>query len=65
MSEFNLFKCSSFLNSFELAYLETERNLHLSLRLLCLQTAAKQKTIVANVNKRTVTTSGSQRHCVT
>jgi len=41
------------------------RNLHLSLRLLFLQSAAKHTTIIANVNKCTETTSGSQRHCVT
>jgi len=43
MSEFNLLKCSHFLNPFELAYLETEKKLHLSLWLLCLQSAARQK----------------------
>jgi len=41
------------------------KNLHLSLRLLCLKTAAKHTAIVANVNKCAKTTSGSQRHCVT
>ena len=41
VSEFNLLKCSRLLNSFEL--LGNRKNLHLSLRLLCLQSAAKQK----------------------
>jgi len=40
MSEFNLLKCSHFLNSFELL---GNRKKHLSLRLLCLQSDAKQK----------------------
>jgi len=48
-----------------LYYSEIEKNQHLSLRLLCLQSATKHTAIVANVNKCTVTTSGSQWHCVT
>jgi len=41
------------------------KNLHLSLQLLCLQSATKHTAIVANVNKCAETTSGSQWHCVT
>ena len=48
-----------------LYYLETEKKRHLSLRLLCLQSAAKHTVHVADVNKCTETASGSQRHCVT
>jgi len=41
LSEFNLLKCSRFLNSLEL--LGNRKSLHLSLRLLCLQSAAINK----------------------
>jgi len=41
------------------------KNLHLCLRLLCFQSAAKHIAIVANVNKCTKTTSGALQHCVT
>jgi len=63
VSEYNLLKSSHFLNSFEL--LGNRKNLHISLRLLCLQVAAEHTTVVANANKCTETTSVSQRHCVT
>ena len=49
MSEINLLKSSHFLSSFEL--LGKRKNLHLSLRLLYLQSAAKHTTIVANAPK--------------
>ena len=59
VSEFNLFKCSHFLNSFEL--LENRKKTTLIFTVVVFTISCKTKTIVVNVNKRTVTASGSQR----
>ena len=63
MSEFNLLKCSRFLNSFELLW--NRKKPPLIFTVIVFTISCKTKTIVANVNKCTVTTSGSQRHCAT
>ena len=63
MSEFNLFKCSHFLNSFKL--LGNRKKPTLIFTVVLFTISCKTKTILANVNKCTVITSGSQRHCVT
>jgi len=63
ISEFNMFKCSHFLNSFEL--LGNRKKLTLIFTVIVFTINCKTKTILASVNKCTVTTSGSQRHCVT
>jgi len=62
-NEFNLRKCSHFLNSFEL--LGNQKKPPLIFTIIVFTISCKTKTIVVTVNKCTVTTSGSQRHCVT
>jgi len=63
ISAFNLFKCYHFLNSFEL--LGNRKKDTLIFTVIVFTISCKTKTIVANINKCTVTICGSQRHCVT
>ena len=63
LGEFNLLKSYHFFNLFQL--LGNRKKPTLIFTTIAFTISCETKTVVANVNKCTVTTYTSQRHCVT